>query len=197
MGSFGAAVSADNTPSSVSIDPRAIAAAFEANVSGGRGLRGGSTLTQQLAKNLFLSPSRTLMRKVQEVALAWELERRLPKSQILETYLNIIEWGPGIYGVFDAAAHYFDASPKELSLKESAFLASIIPGPRRYHSYYLKGAISPRWDKRVGEILHQMALLGHISRGEAARAQGEVLVFSTPEEGDLEAGFREDINPWR
>jgi len=92
--------------------------------------RGGSTITQQLAKNLYLSPSKNPVRKVREFLIARRLEAELPKQRILELYLNLIEWGDGIYGAEAAARTYFRKSASELSASESALLAAAIANPR-------------------------------------------------------------------
>ncbi len=92
--------------------------------------RGGSTISQQLAKNLYLSSQRSFLRKGQEAALTIMLERTLTKRRILEIYLNVIEWGDGIYGAEAAAQHYFHKSALSLSASEAAFLSAMIPNPR-------------------------------------------------------------------
>ncbi len=133
------------------------------NLRAGEG-RGGSTITQQLAKNLFLSGERTMSRKLKEAVIAWRLESDLPKERILEIYLNIAEWGPGIYGIRDAADHYFARTPKVLKPEEAAFLASLLPSPRRYHGYYHgrnRGLTKNRQD-RVEQILATMLRLGKL-----------------------------------
>src|SRR6185369_5273997 len=94
--------------------------------------RGASTITQQLAKNLYLSTSRSPLRKVNEFFIAQELEKNLSKQRIFEIYLNVIEWGDGIYGVEPAARRYFGKSSSELLPEEAAILAAMIPNPRRY-----------------------------------------------------------------
>src|SRR5215212_10901974 len=91
--------------------------------------RGGSTISQQLAKNLYLSSQRSWLRKGQEAALTVMLERTLNKRRILEIYLNVIEWGDGIYGAEAAAQYYFNKSAADLSQREAAFLAAMIPSP--------------------------------------------------------------------
>jgi monofunctional biosynthetic peptidoglycan transglycosylase len=91
--------------------------------------RGGSSITQQLAKNLFLSPSRNPVRKLHEMLIAWEMERILGKRRILEIYLNVIEWGDGIYGAEAAARHYFGVSAASLNEEQAIFLSAIIPAP--------------------------------------------------------------------
>ena len=94
--------------------------------------RGASTITQQLAKNLYLSPSKNPMRKLQELVLTFSLERHLSKRRIFEIYLNVIEWGDGIYGSEAAARTYFGKSCSALSEAEAAALAAVIINPRRY-----------------------------------------------------------------
>jgi monofunctional biosynthetic peptidoglycan transglycosylase len=96
-------------------------------------VRGGSTITQQLAKNLYLSKEKSLVRKLKEAAITYKLERHLSKNRILELYLNVIEWGPGVYGVGMASWYYFRKSPAELDFFESVLLAAIIPSPTRYN----------------------------------------------------------------
>lgn len=103
------------------------------NVKHGRIVSGGSTITQQLAKNLFLSPTRSIWRKAQESIVAVMLEIMLPKQRIFEIYLNVIEWGRGIYGIEAAANHYFNQRAKDLTEYQAAILASYIPAPRRHH----------------------------------------------------------------
>ncbi|OGW62330.1 MAG: monofunctional biosynthetic peptidoglycan transglycosylase [Nitrospirae bacterium RBG_16_64_22] len=94
--------------------------------------RGASTITQQLAKNLYFGTEKNLWRKVREAAAAWKIERTLPKRRILEIYLNVVEWGDGIYGIEAAARHYFGKSAADLSVEEAVRLAVVLPNPRRY-----------------------------------------------------------------
>ena len=105
---------------------------FEANWKKGTLARGGSTITQQLAKNLYLSPSKNPVRKIEEFLIARRLEAELTKRRILEIYLNVIEWGDGIYGAEAAARTYFQTSAAALGPDESALLAASIINPRRY-----------------------------------------------------------------
>src|SRR4029453_9271157 len=115
--------------------------ALAANWAQGGAVRGASTLTQQLAKNLFLSREKSLKRKLQELALAFLLEAALGKDRILEIYLNVIEWGPGLYGLRPAARHYFGKDPGALSPKEMAFLVVMIPGPVKYQRSFNERAM--------------------------------------------------------
>jgi monofunctional biosynthetic peptidoglycan transglycosylase len=106
--------------------------ALEANIGKKRVLRGGSTITQQLAKNLFLRPDQSVTRKLREAAIAWKLENELSKKRILELYLNLIEWGNGVYGAEAAARFYFGCPAASLSLAQAIRLASILPNPHRF-----------------------------------------------------------------
>ena len=129
--------------------------AVEADWSRGRLVRGGSTITQQLAKNLYLSPSKNPVRKLREFVIARRLEAELKKARILELYLNVIEWGDGIYGI-DAAAHaYFGTSASALSAEQSALLAAAIVNPRLLNP----GKPTPRLLRRQQLILHRMGAI--------------------------------------
>ena len=112
------------------VDTKAMKEAFERNWKRGRVTHGGSTITQQLAKNLYLSPSRNPLRKVREYFIARSLEKNLSKKRILEIYLNVVEMGERVYGAEAAARHYFGKSAADLSVKEAALLAGCLPNPR-------------------------------------------------------------------
>lgn len=102
------------------------------NLEVGEFKRGGSTITQQLAKNLYLSSERSLLRKAREALITRSLEHHLTKERILELYLNVAEWGQGVFGAEAAARHHFGKSAKDLTIDEAALLAAILPSPRRY-----------------------------------------------------------------
>ncbi len=114
--------------------------------------RGASTITQQLAKNLWLSRSRNLLRKAKEAVLTWQLERRLSKRRILELYLNVVEFGPGVYGVGAASQRYFAKPPADLDESEAAQLAAVLPSP----STWRPGSASPAYRRRVAAIERRM-----------------------------------------
>lgn len=114
--------------------------ALEKNIERKKIARGGSTITQQLAKNLFLTKEKTLFRKASEVPLAIRLERELDKDQILELYLNTIEWGPGVFGAEAASRLYFDHEASELTAEESWLLALMIPNPKELNLWVAPGA---------------------------------------------------------
>ena len=126
---------------------------FVENLEAGRIVRCASTITMQLAKNLFLSPERTFSRKFEEMFITMMLEQNLPKGRLMEIYLNIIEWGDGLYGIGPAARYYFNKSPGELKAVESAFLASIIARPRKHWQPDPLSKISEGWWRYLHVIL--------------------------------------------
>ena len=134
------------------IDLDELQKSLELDWARGRFVRGGSTITQQLAKNLYLSPSKHPVRKLREAMIARRLEAELKKSRILELYLNVIEWGDGIYGAEAAARTYFHASAAELGPTESALLAAAIVNPRVMNP----GRPSARLVRRQQLILRRM-----------------------------------------
>ncbi len=113
------------------VDWEAVQKAFEANRKRGR-LRGGSTISQQLAKNLFLSPERSYVRKGQELLITYMIEALWDKRRILEVYLNVAEWGDGVFGAEAAARHYYSIAASRLGPEQSARLASMLPRPKFY-----------------------------------------------------------------
>lgn len=118
------------------------------NFSEGRVARGASTITQQLVKNLYLSPSKDPMRKLKEWILTWWIELNLPKARILEIYLNVIEWGPGVYGIESGSQYHFGKSSAELSREECARLAAVIPSPKRFKASATRGFV-PRYSRMI------------------------------------------------
>ncbi|MBI1821519.1 MAG: monofunctional biosynthetic peptidoglycan transglycosylase [Nitrospirae bacterium] len=113
-------------------DYEAIQAAIESDLKLKKYKRGGSTITQQLAKNLYLKPEKSLLRKIREAVITWKLERTLSKRRILELYLNVVEWGDGLYGVEAASRYYFAKPASEVTAMEAARLVSVLPNPRKY-----------------------------------------------------------------
>lgn len=114
------------------IEWEAIERALRVNRQAGEIFQGGSTITMQLAKNLFLSSDRSYLRKAQEVVIAWMLEVTLSKQRILDLYLNLVEFGEGVFGIEAAAQHYYKRPASQLTSRQAAWLASILPAPRRY-----------------------------------------------------------------
>ncbi len=133
-------------------DVEAIEEAYERNERAGRVRRGASTISQQLAKNLFLSPRRSYLRKVHEAVITLMIETLLSKRRILEIYLNVAEWGTGIYGAEAAARYYYGLSAAELDAEQAARLAAMLPNPR----FYSRNPSTPYLEERTGFLLTQM-----------------------------------------
>jgi monofunctional glycosyltransferase len=134
------------------VDWEAIEKAYKDNIKRGRPARGGSTITQQLAKNLFLSPERSYVRKAQELCITFMIEAFWDKSRILEVYLNVVEWGEGVFGAEAAARHYFGVAAAQLGAEQSARLAAFLPNPKRYG----RMRSGPYLDGRTAAILRYM-----------------------------------------
>ena len=135
----------------------------------GKKMRGASTISQQLMKNLFLTPDKNIWRKLKEMGFSVYLENNVSKDKILELYLNIIEYGPGIYGIDAASKHYFNKKPNELSAKEGAFLAMLLPNPKRNGESFNKGKLTPYAKKTMGNIITKMKTAKFINEGEAKK----------------------------
>jgi hypothetical protein len=154
-----------------------IRASIVANLKARRFVRGASTITMQLAKNLFLSRDKTLARKVQEVVLTDYLEQAFSKEELMEIYLNVIEFGPSVYGIAAAADHYFGRTPAELNLAESLFLSSLLPAPRRYAAMRDAGEVPEGWSRMLHALMQVAHRVGLITDAELAEAASETVVF--------------------
>ncbi len=153
-------------------DEKQIKEAIEDSLEEGHLTRGASTITQQVVKNVYLSKEKSLIRKARELWMATKVEKVLGKRRILEIYMNIAEWGEGTYGIGKASRLYFQKPPSELSAKEGAFLAMLLPSPKKYSISFRKHSLSPFARGTVRSILNKMV--------EAH--------FLTPEERDSEWG---------
>lgn len=122
------------------------------NLEAGKLKRGGSTITQQLAKNLYLSSERSLLRKAREALITRSLEQHLTKERILELYLNVAEWGHDVYGAEAAARHHFKKSSRDLTADEAAWLAAILPAPRRYDPIRKTNFLARRHNRILKQI---------------------------------------------
>jgi len=162
------------------IDLREVPAAIITDWNRGGAARGASTITQQLAKNLFLSREKQLGRKVQELSVTLLLEAALGKRRILEIYLNVIEWGPGLYGLRPAARAYFDREPGELTPAQMAFLISIIPGPLKYQSSFAQGTPGPGLRKLIDNLLAKLRSVDALSDEDYQAALAEEIVVQRP-----------------
>lgn len=151
------------------------------NLRAGKVVEGGSTITQQLAKNLFLTPERTVERKLKEAVYSLKLEMRCSKEEILEMYLNVIYFGHGTYGCEMASMFYFGKSAKDLDLAEAALLAGIIKGPEIYSPYHNLDLA----DKRRTLVLDLMVQQGYIDQHLADQAKSEPIEVVSRLESDL------------
>jgi monofunctional glycosyltransferase len=145
------------------VDWKAIEESFEKDVEKGRFARGGSTITQQLAKNLYFGTRKSLVRKARELVVARWLEADLTKTRILALYLNVIEWGDGVYGCEAAARRWYGKSASDLSVPEAAGLAAMIPNPRRLDPQ----ANAARHERATRRVLWLMGQAGYIGRDVA------------------------------
>jgi len=165
------------------INPSSVGRALLANVQAGSTVEGGSTVTMQLVKNLFLSPERAISRKVAEAVLSMRLEQIFAKDQILEMYLNQVYWGHNTYGIETASQSYFNKSAKDLSLAEASLMAGLIQAPEEY-SPFVNYELAKQ---RQATVLGRMRQLGWISPEEEAQAKaqpllvGEITSFRTSE----------------
>jgi len=158
----------------------------------GKRFRGASTITQQLVKNLYLTSEKSLSRKVQELILSLKIEEALSKKRILELYLNVIEFGGGLYGVGSAADHYFRKSPATLTIKESAFLAMILPNPRIYSQSFRDRKMSDYAKKTIEAIINKMKQAKYISAQERNLALKQRFTWDTDDLGIMFATPSDD-----
>ncbi len=140
------------------VDYEAIKQAFKKNLEMGKYVRGGSTITQQLAKNLFLSREKTIIRKLKELIIAYLLETTLSKTRILELYLNVAEFGPMIYGVNHACWFYFGKSSSDVTPLEASMLAALLPGPKIYDPYRNLEKVETK-AKRILENMYKVGVI--------------------------------------
>jgi hypothetical protein len=155
----------------------AIRASLIANLKAQRFVRGASTITMQLAKNLFLSRDKTLSRKLEEVIFTDYLEQTFSKDELMELYLNVIEFGPSVYGVTAAADYYFGRTPAELQLPECLFLASLLPAPLRYSAMREGDQPPDGWMRNIHSLLEIEHKRGLITDAELSDAETEGVAF--------------------
>jgi hypothetical protein len=160
-------------------DAEAIRNSIRENLRKKRFVRGASTISMQLAKNLYLDRTKNIARKLQEAVLTQYLEQELTKEQILELYFNIVELGPMIYGVGPASRHYFNAPAGDLSLGQALYLSTLLPNPKQQH-FGAGGAVTPQW---MG-FLHKLMRIAHtrkrLSDDELEEGLRETVVRGAP-----------------
>ncbi len=141
---------------------------------------GGSTISQQLAKNMFLSKEKSFVRKGVEAIITMKIEDTLEKKEILEKYLNVVQFGKDIFGIKQAARFYFKKTPSELSILESSFLAMVLPNPEKYSMSYYKKDLSRFASKRLRRILRDLNKTGSISGAQYENSLAELDHFLKP-----------------
>lgn len=146
----------------------------EKNWAKGEYSRGGSTITQQLAKNVYLTQEKSLLRKVREALITLQLEDNLKKNEILEKYLNVVEFGKDLYGIGPAARFYFKKSAADLTPAEGAFLAFLLPNPKKYNVSFFKKQLTPFARKQVREIVSRLYRFKKISELDEQEAFNQV-----------------------
>ncbi|RYZ11212.1 MAG: peptidoglycan transglycosylase, partial [Myxococcaceae bacterium] len=157
-------------------DMEAIRNSIRENLKAGRFVRGASTISMQTAKNVYLTREKTVGRKLQEALLTMYLEQELTKEQILELYLNCIEFGPMIYGIGPAAQHYFNTTPAELSLGQALYLSSILPNPKRQH-FAADNKVTPGHMGYLHRLMRMMVKRNLIREDEMQEGLSEWVVF--------------------
>lgn len=145
------------------IDLDELKKSIETNLKEKRFARGGSTITQQLAKNLFLTKDKTITRKIKELVLTKRIEEKYSKNKILETYLNVVEFGDSIYGIKKASDYYFQKHPSEISPLEASFLIFLLPNPKKYSVSFKKKELTKFARSRIQDILYKMSAYKKIS----------------------------------
>lgn len=168
----------DHGPLRISFIERAL----RLNLNQRKYVYGGSTIGQQLTKNLFLNRSKNMARKLEEAFITWRMEKIVPKLRIFELYVNMIEFGPDVYGIYNASKFYFDKEPKDLTPLEGAFLASLKVAPSKGGRFYKNGFAQNGkwWHKRLKYIMKVLAENGYISAAEVIAANTWIPKFSYP-----------------
>jgi hypothetical protein len=147
------------------------------DLKAGKFMYGASSITMQMVKNVLLYREKTLARKLQELFLTWHVENTLEKDRILEIYFNVIEYGPGLYGIGPAAKHFFGKSPKDLNPVEAAFFSSILPAPKERYKQYCAGTLTRWTNDKIQRILKLMVTRDRLTQLEYDTAAATPLLF--------------------
>jgi len=158
--------------------PSEFRTALITNLKAGNFVQGASSITMQLVKNVLLYREKTLARKFQELFLTWHLENTLSKDRIMEIYLNVIEYGPGLYGIGPAAHHYFGKQAKDLDPVEAAFFSSILPNPKERYKQYCAGTLTKWTNGKIERILQIMFKRDRLTQEEYDKALATPLLFN-------------------
>lgn len=185
------------------VDIEELKESFRRNLEEGKIKRGGSTITQQLVKNLFLTGEKSMFRKVKEIILATQMEREFSKNEILEKYLNVVEFGDGLFGVKKASQYYFKKSPSQLTPNEAAFLAFLLPNPHKYSQSFKKGQLTDFAKGMIKRILGRLYSVGRLDEAAYNQAIQSIPYFpwysvptfsnTEPAEVDDEPELKEEL----
>ena len=182
-------------------DFKAMQKAIEKDIQKRKFKFGGSTISQQLSKNLYLSPSRNPIRKIKEAILTWRIEKKLSKKRIIELYLNVAEWGEGLFGIEAAAQHYYGKHASALGAREAAKLASVLPNPRKFDLIGTSKSVENRSDRiyqimiKRGIVIPEYEEVMNEPEQTEGEDQKEPSPPSVPEEkGTIDASSKEVVN---
>ncbi|PIS11511.1 MAG: monofunctional biosynthetic peptidoglycan transglycosylase [Bdellovibrio sp. CG10_big_fil_rev_8_21_14_0_10_47_8] len=175
-------------------DLQEIQNSLKSNLEKGRFVRGGSTITQQLAKNMFLSKEKTLGRKIVEAFITIRIEKVLSKKEILERYLNVVQFGKELFGVKQAAAFYFKKDPQDLDVVESTFLTFLLPNPEVYSKSFYKQHLTAFAQERLRQMIDRLYQYNRISEEEYLTAKSELEYFLTGKEPPVIDPAIDDLN---
>jgi len=168
------------------LDTNQIKEALMDGLEEGRIKRGASTITQQVVRNIYLTQRRTFTRKAREAWMAVKIEKALGKKKILELYFNIAEWGEGIFGIGAASQHYFNKSPSELNAKEGAFLAMLLPSPKKYSISFRKKKLTDFSLSVMKSIMDKMVMAKFLTEEERDAAWAQPLSFESYQSSENE-----------
>ena len=166
-------------------DEKQIKEAIEDSLEAGKLTRGASTITQQVVRNIYLYKQKSITRKIRELWMATKIEKILGKKKILELYLNIAEWGEGVFGIQEASHLYFDKNASELTAKEGAFLAMLLPSPKKYGISFRQHQLTPYARRIVKSVLGKMVQAGYLSSEQKSAEWLKPLRFETKFEPNL------------
>jgi monofunctional glycosyltransferase len=165
---------------------------YEENSKVGYYKRGGSTITQQLAKNMFLNPEKSMIRKGLEALITIKIEKVLKKKESLERYLNVIEFGKDLFGIKAASQFYFQKSPADLDIVESAFLAMLLPNPKKYAASFFKKELTPFASARINQIVKDLYQYNRITEDEYDQAQEKLKTFYRTQKSESDEFFTDE-----
>jgi len=170
--------------------------AFIENIKSKKFRRGASTISMQFVKNVYLNRKKTLARKFQELMITWLLENNRPvtKERMLEIYFNVIEWGPDVYGIGEAAPFYFKKKPAQLTLEESLYLAALVPSPKRFYKRFDGETLKPSIIETMSFIARKMEAYKHIPEGSVGTLNFSAFKLTGPAAGFLQPAIQETVS---